>query len=52
MKKCLCIPCALKLAEAFDVKKTGPKTEKITCDECGRRRFGCEHTVEKKTKEE
>ena len=40
MKKELCVPCAIKLAGTRDVRKTAHRKEKITCDECGRRRYG------------
>lgn len=40
MKKELCVPCAIKLAGTKDVRKTAHRKEKITCDECGRRRYG------------
>ena len=40
VKKELCVPCAIKLAGTKDVRKTAHRKEKITCDECGRRRYG------------
>lgn len=48
MKRTLCTPCFIQLAEVYDVRRTGQKTEKITCDECGRRRYGGEYTITKK----
>lgn len=52
MKMHLCTPCAVRLATAYDVRQTGGKVEKLTCDHCSRRRYGYEYTVEKKPKEE
>ena len=49
MKKEMCGPCAIKLAETKDVKKIANRREKITCSECGRRRYGAEYEVGKKT---
>ena len=43
------VPCAIKLAETKDVKKIAHRREKITCSECGRRRYGAEYEVGKKT---
>ena len=41
MKKELCKPCAIALAgRRKTVKPAGGRCEKITCAECGRRRFG------------
>ena len=42
MKKKLCKPCAIKLT---NLGLYG-KNEKVTCDECGNRRFGCIYEVE------
>ena len=53
MKKTLCKPCALGLSSTgVGVKPIGARHEKITCEECGRRRFGLpyEVTQEKKKK--
>lgn len=36
MKREMCVPCAIKLAETKDVKKIAHRREKITCSECGR----------------
>lgn len=42
MKKSLCKPCAVATAARRDreVKQLPGRSEKITCDKCGRRRFG------------
>lgn len=46
MKKELCKPCMLSLvAQGRTVKQAGGRCEKITCSECGRRRFGCAYEV-------
>lgn len=44
----LCKPCAIKLAaDGAAVKSTGGRTKKITCAECGRRRFGVAYQFKK-----
>lgn len=48
MRRTLCTICALRLADAYDVRKIVGKTEKITCDECKRRRYGGAYLIEKK----
>ena len=49
MKKALCKPCSLGLiAAGMKVKQLPGKAEKITCVECGRRRFGAEYEVTEK----
>lgn len=46
MKKTLCKPCAIALEEkGKTVKPAGGRCEKITCAECGRRRFGIAYEV-------
>lgn len=46
MKMELCLPCAVKLkAQGQTVKQTGGRNEKVTCGECGRRRFGTTYEV-------
>lgn len=46
MKKLLCKPCAVMLAErGKTVKPADGRSEKITCKECGRRRFGIAYDV-------
>jgi RNase P subunit RPR2 len=41
VKKLLCKPCAVALeAKGKTVKTAAARCEKITCAECGRRRFG------------
>lgn len=52
MKKELCVPCAIKLAGTKDVRKTAHRKGKITCAECGRRRYGSEYAVTRKAKAE
>lgn len=52
MKCELCVPCAVKLADTNEVKKTGHRRDKITCSECQRRRYGGEYEVTKKTTKE
>lgn len=51
MKKELCVPCAIKLAGTKDVRKIAHRKNKITCAECGRRRYGGEYTVTKNDKD-
>lgn len=48
MKRELCVPCAAKLADTNEVKKTGYRRGKITCSECQRRRYGGEYEVSQK----
>lgn len=46
MKKILCRPCAAELEQrGKTVKSVGGRSEKITCDACGRRRYGTEYEV-------
>lgn len=46
MKKLLCKPCAVDLADrGKTVTPTTCRCEKITCAECGRRRFGIAYEV-------
>lgn len=46
MKKLLCKPCAAALeANGKTVKPIGGRSEKITCDVCGRRRYGTAYDV-------
>ena len=46
MKKLLCKPCAKELeARGKTVKPAAMRCEKITCAECGRRRFGILYDV-------
>ena len=45
-RKLLCKPCMIALKEAGKtVKPAGGRCEKITCAECGRRRFGNAYEV-------
>lgn len=46
MKKLLCKTCAVALEDrGKTVKPAGGRCEKITCAECGRRRFGVPYDV-------
>lgn len=46
MKRNLCVPCAAKLAEKRDVQLIAhTRDNKITCDSCGRRRYGNQYNV-------
>lgn len=46
VKKLLCKPCAVALeARGKTVKPAAGRCEKITCAECGRRRFGILYDV-------
>lgn len=49
MKRLLCVPCAVKVAATKEVTKIGNRKDKITCTECGRRRYGAEYEVKRKT---
>lgn len=49
MKMTLCKPCSLGLvADGKSVKQLPGRSEKITCDKCGRRRFGLPYEVKRK----
>lgn len=46
MKKLLCKPCALALASrGKTVEPAAGRSEKVTCAECGRRRYGITYEV-------
>ena len=46
VKKLLCKPCAVAMeTRGKTVKPAGGRCEKITCAECGRRRFGVLYDV-------
>jgi hypothetical protein len=46
MTKELCGECAALLREGFDVKRVGGGVDnKITCSNCGRRRYGATYEV-------
>ena len=49
MKKILCKPCAVDIAARRDrmVTPLPERTEKITCDKCGKRRFGQAYEVKR-----
>ena len=47
----LCVPCAELLKEGYTVKKLkSGVNKKVTCENCGRRRFGAVYAVEKQKK--
>ena len=47
----LCVPCSVKLGEAYDVRKiAGGVDHKVKCAECGRRRYGGTYQVGAKKK--
>ena len=53
MKMDLCKPCSLGLvADGKSVKQVAGRCEKITCAQCGRRRYGSAYEVTDKKKEE
>ncbi len=46
MKHNLCVPCAIKLSEKREVQLIEHgRDNKITCDACGRRRYGNTYNV-------
>lgn len=48
----LCKPCSLGLAaDGKNVKQVPGRCEKITCAQCGRRRYGVTYEVTDKKKE-
>lgn len=47
----LCVPCAEKLKEGYDVKKIRSGVgQKVTCAGCGKRRYGGVYEVKGKEK--
>lgn len=50
MTRTLCVPCAEQMKEAYTVKRKPQKSAKITCDLCGKRRYGQEYEVTPKAK--
>ena len=47
----LCGVCAAKLATAYAIRKVAGRVDnKITCAECGRRRYGGTYEVSRKTR--
>ena len=53
MKMTLCKPCSLGLAAGGkSVKQVPGRCEKITCAQCGRRRYGVTYEVTGKNREE
>lgn len=50
MKRNLCVPCAAELTAKRDVQLIGhTRDNKITCEKCGRRRYGNVYEVRWKT---
>lgn len=46
VRKVLCVPCREKLKEAgCECTWIANSREKITCDNCGKRRYGAEYQV-------
>lgn len=46
MEKTLCKPCAMGLvADGKKIKQVSGRCEKITCAQCGRRRYGVRYEV-------
>lgn len=53
MKMTLCKPCSLGLvADGKSVKQASGRCEKITCVQCGRRRYGVTYEVTSRKREE
>lgn len=53
MVKPLCKPCSLGLeADGKRVKQVAGRSKKITCAQCGRRRYGTIYEVTDKKREE
>lgn len=51
MKIDLCFPCAKALESVYDLKKVRePVDTKISCAECGRRRYGATYEAVKKNR--
>ena len=46
----LCVPCAEDLKERYELKLIPGRAEKLTCDYCGKRRYGSTYEVEQKKK--
>ena len=46
----LCVPCAEDLKVTHNLTQIPGRSEKLTCDYCGKRRYGSRYEVEKKTK--
>lgn len=44
----LCVPCAEDLKERYELKLIPGRAEKLTCDYCGKRRYGSTYEVEQK----
>lgn len=44
----LCVPCAEELKAGYSVRKIGNIRNKITCENCRRRRYGNRYAVESK----
>ena len=52
----LCVPCAVKLrtllGSSHELKKDYMGSQKITCEECGRRRYGGPYLMIRKERDE
>ena len=49
-KQTLCGMCAIVLREqGMELTNTGGRTEKISCAHCGKKRYGTEYEIGKKT---
>lgn len=44
----LCGPCAEKMRDGYAVKEIPRRSEKITCELCGKRRYGLEYEIRPK----
>lgn len=52
-KQTLCGMCAVVLREqGMELTQTGVRTEKISCAHCGKRRYGTEYEIEKRSGKE
>ena len=48
----LCRPCAEKIGEFYEITRIITKVEKVTCDECKRRRYANKYRLGKKKSSE
>lgn len=44
----LCVPCAEDLKERYDLTLIPGRSQKLTCEYCGKRRYGSKYEVEPK----
>lgn len=52
MKRTLCLPCSIEMKRIskYNIERiSGGKNQKITCWWCGRRRYGADYEVSRKT---